>query len=423
MTGNRVELWLWTLQDRESERFGDIESSVPFNTVFSPDGQWVAYTQRGENGATYAQALSFPEARYQIGRNEEAVHHPLWAPDGSRLFYFPGASSAVAVDVATEPTFSFGRPVPLPGGGLPLNVNTTVPLNHDIAPDVGEAPAGLNRVDRRVGRGEHPQPPEPGRDLPPRFIGDDHRTPAHRGTQRGVGRVGLSRRLVQRPHQGAARHGQAEACAEQRGDAAERHAELDVQRGAQRDHRGPQLHGGGPQGIRGLQGMPPLHPTVALLAPPHMDRKGPDHRADRRQVNLRLGGDPRFGHGTATVRTGGRQGRVVPFVDPPRRGPTPPAAVGGPGLPPRATGRACRGPARKGSRLTKPSAPGRVQLPLQPIDCALQPRAIPLRAAQVRPQALVLALEILDHRRGGGLNVGRRVGVAARAHATVMPNP
>ena len=135
VTETDVELWLWALEGRESERFGDLQSSVPFNTVFSPDGQWVAYTQRGGGAATYVQSVSAPEARYQIGRDEEAVHHPLWTSDGSRLLYFPGASSAVAVDVTTEPTFSLGRPVPLPGGGLPLNVNTTLPLNHDIAPD------------------------------------------------------------------------------------------------------------------------------------------------------------------------------------------------------------------------------------------------------------------------------------------------
>ena len=135
VTGDRVELWLWTLEDRASERFGDLRSSVPFNTVFSPDGEWVAYTQRGVGAATYVQSVSAPEARYQIGRDEEAVHHPLWAADGSRLFYFQGPSDAVAVDVTTEPRFSLGRPVPLPGDGLPLNVGPTTPLNHDIAPD------------------------------------------------------------------------------------------------------------------------------------------------------------------------------------------------------------------------------------------------------------------------------------------------
>ena len=90
MTGTSVELWMWALEDREGGRFGDTQSSVPFNTVFSPDGQWVAYTQRGEGAATYVQSLSVPAARYQIGRDEEIVHHPLWAPDGSRLFYFQG---------------------------------------------------------------------------------------------------------------------------------------------------------------------------------------------------------------------------------------------------------------------------------------------------------------------------------------------
>ena len=73
MTGTRVELWLWTLEDRESERFGDIQSSVPFNTVFSPDGRWVAYTQRSGGAATYVQSVSAPEARYQIGSDEELV--------------------------------------------------------------------------------------------------------------------------------------------------------------------------------------------------------------------------------------------------------------------------------------------------------------------------------------------------------------
>lgn len=81
------------------------------------------------------QSVSAPEARYQIGRDEETVHHSLWTPDGSRLFYFQGASDAVAVDVTTEPTFSLGHPVPLPGGDLPLNVIPTIPLNHDIAPN------------------------------------------------------------------------------------------------------------------------------------------------------------------------------------------------------------------------------------------------------------------------------------------------
>ena len=105
VTGTRVELWVWALEDRESERFGDLQSSVPFNTVFSPDGQWVAYTQRDTqragDAATYVQSVSAPDARFQIGRDEETVHHPLWTPDGSRLFYFPGPGDAVAVDVTT----------------------------------------------------------------------------------------------------------------------------------------------------------------------------------------------------------------------------------------------------------------------------------------------------------------------------------
>jgi hypothetical protein len=51
------------------------------------------------------------------------------------LFYFPGAAAAVAVDIRTEPTFAVGRPVPLPGDGLPLNVQPGSLLNHDVGPD------------------------------------------------------------------------------------------------------------------------------------------------------------------------------------------------------------------------------------------------------------------------------------------------
>ena len=75
-------------------------------------------------------------SRYQIGRAEDIVHHALWSPDGKRLIYFPGGnSSAVAVDIRTEPTFAVGRPAPLPGDGLPLNVQPNSLLNHDVGPD------------------------------------------------------------------------------------------------------------------------------------------------------------------------------------------------------------------------------------------------------------------------------------------------
>jgi Tol biopolymer transport system component len=136
MSGNAVELAMWTPSDRTPKRFGAVQSTNLFDAVFSPDGKWLAYSVRGADGlVTYVQSMT-SSSRYQIGRTEDIVHHPLWSHDGKRLIYFPGGSgSAMAVDIRTEPTFAVGRPTPLPGEGLPLNVQPNSLLNHDVGPD------------------------------------------------------------------------------------------------------------------------------------------------------------------------------------------------------------------------------------------------------------------------------------------------
>ena len=67
-----------------------------------------------------------------MGRDEEVAHHPLWAPDGNQLFYF-AATLPMAVDVRTQPTIGFGRPVPL--ASLTANEGPSIPRNSDVAPD------------------------------------------------------------------------------------------------------------------------------------------------------------------------------------------------------------------------------------------------------------------------------------------------
>ena len=86
------------------------------------------------NVLTYVHSVASPEDRFQVGRDEDQVHHPLWSPNGRQLIYFPGGGAAVAVDVRTEPV-GFGRPTALPGDGLPINVSPGTLLNHDVHPD------------------------------------------------------------------------------------------------------------------------------------------------------------------------------------------------------------------------------------------------------------------------------------------------
>ena len=136
----QAELWLWRHADRRADRFGNMQSASLFNSMFSPDGRWLAYSQRlpqiaVNNVLTYVHSVASTGARFQVGQTNGQVHHPIWTPDGHRLVYFPGGGNAVAVDFRATPSVGFGRPTPLPGGGLPINVSPGSLLNHDVHPD------------------------------------------------------------------------------------------------------------------------------------------------------------------------------------------------------------------------------------------------------------------------------------------------
>jgi hypothetical protein len=77
---------------------------------------------------------------------------------------------------------------------------------------------------------------------------------------------------------------------------------------------GPQLGGGGPEGVGRLQGIAPLNPPVALPALPDMDVELPvDGLA--RDLDLELLGDAGFVERASTVGADRRQLRFVDFVD------------------------------------------------------------------------------------------------------------
>ena len=80
------------------------------NPAFSPDGHWVAY-ESSASGTSEAYVRPFPDvdaALHQISTNGGTT--PLWAPDGSELFYADDGR-LLAVPVQTEPTFSRGTPM------------------------------------------------------------------------------------------------------------------------------------------------------------------------------------------------------------------------------------------------------------------------------------------------------------------------
>jgi eukaryotic-like serine/threonine-protein kinase len=145
---NETALWILSARDGKTRPFGDVSSTLlPTDAVFSPDGRWVAYQAGGQGageGAVFVQPFPPNGTKHQIAQGGR----PLWSHDGKELFFLPGPGQLRVVSVATQPTFTFTDPVPVPRGfGVsgPLN-----PREFDMTPQgliVGtgsptQAPAG-----------------------------------------------------------------------------------------------------------------------------------------------------------------------------------------------------------------------------------------------------------------------------------------
>ncbi len=152
-----------------------------------------------------------------------------------------------------------------------------------------KAAAGLNGVRRRVGGGIRPQPLQPRGHFPAGFVGRDDGTATNGFAERRIGRFGPSRRSAHCVHEPAASDRQREPLTEQRGDLAERQAQLLIEDHGQRDGSGPELRGGRAEGVRCLQGMPTLDPAAAGGAVANRDVKGPDNGAHHWEIFVILG--------------------------------------------------------------------------------------------------------------------------------------
>ena len=95
------------MSDRKAQPF----LRTPFNEAaprFSPDGRWLAYIS-DESGRyeIYVQPYPGPGGKWQI--STEGGTEPVWNPNGRELFYRNG-DKMMAVDIATQPGFSAGKP-------------------------------------------------------------------------------------------------------------------------------------------------------------------------------------------------------------------------------------------------------------------------------------------------------------------------
>ena len=109
-----LDIWVTSLSDHKAQPF--IRTSFNESVArFSPDGRWLAYisNESGRN-EIYAQPYPGPGGKRQI--STEGGTEPVWNPNGRELFYRSG-DKMMAVDIATQPSFSTGKPHVLFEGG------------------------------------------------------------------------------------------------------------------------------------------------------------------------------------------------------------------------------------------------------------------------------------------------------------------
>ena len=111
--GSSVSAWTFSLQDKKTTQFADVQSMTPINAAFSPDGRWVAYTftEVGTRGPwIYVQPFPATGAKYQVSKTAGVIH-PVWSRDGRELVSQP-LGQWVVQTITTEPSFAASAPVP-----------------------------------------------------------------------------------------------------------------------------------------------------------------------------------------------------------------------------------------------------------------------------------------------------------------------
>jgi Tol biopolymer transport system component len=87
--------------------------------VFSPDGQWIAYTSdEGGQANVFVQPFPGSGAKYQVSR--DGGSHPVWRADGKELFFLGLDATMMAAPIDATGQFAAGVPQALFPTGSPI---------------------------------------------------------------------------------------------------------------------------------------------------------------------------------------------------------------------------------------------------------------------------------------------------------------
>ncbi|OFW19810.1 MAG: hypothetical protein A3H97_14920 [Acidobacteria bacterium RIFCSPLOWO2_02_FULL_65_29] len=110
-TGLRA-IWTLRLEDGAASEFL-ATPAMEHMALFSPDGEWLAYVSN-ESGRDEVYVRPYPKTD-GVGRRVsiDGGTAPVWARDGSELYYRSASGDLMAVPTTMKPSFTPGRPQPL----------------------------------------------------------------------------------------------------------------------------------------------------------------------------------------------------------------------------------------------------------------------------------------------------------------------
>ena len=154
VVGSDPGIWSIAMEpDAKAKVLIDAPSSDQRDSSVSPDGRWITYHST-ESGRTEIYVEPFPPtgAKYQI--TTTLGYLPVWSSDGKQIVYVQntaGIGDIMSVDVQTQPSFVFGKPVPLPIKGIIQNGGQGNPRGYDISPDGKQFVVMLSASDAESG--------------------------------------------------------------------------------------------------------------------------------------------------------------------------------------------------------------------------------------------------------------------------------
>jgi hypothetical protein len=123
LKGTIFSLAIYSFDSRKWTPFASVRSTEPTGSVFSPDGNWIAYHVRPEDLPQTAPSAGIfvepfpqqPGVRFQAPR-VNFDFQPVWSHDGAELLYIPSTASGrmAAARFTTTPAVVFETPTTFP---------------------------------------------------------------------------------------------------------------------------------------------------------------------------------------------------------------------------------------------------------------------------------------------------------------------